>query len=135
MTVRRTFGALTLAVAVFFGLLAVVFAQSYSGRQAVIDSLRKGCARTSENNAAQVNGIRADLVGNQAVADDPRQPQRTRTARAREVVKQRRVVAVLDSHIDVRFAGRLDDGTDRRLVQASAFTCAAAFPAANPITG
>ena len=113
-------------------IMLAVFAQSYEGRVHLIASERQMCERVSRNVIDVVNADRADIVGNSAVAADPRQPLRTRQARHAEVVTQLRVIGDLDGRVDQSLVGGLSKA-DRLLALKSGFRCDRAFPAASPL--
>ncbi len=132
---RQAIGAIDLTTAVFTGLLAIVFSQSFQGRRAVVDALRRNCVRSAQNSAALINEARAHVIGNAAISADPRQPKLTRDARAREARAGLETISVLVSHMDVGSVALLKNGADRQADLKMGFRCRAAFPAPNPITG
>jgi cell division protein FtsN len=127
---------LSLAFTVVVVLIALVFAQSYHGREALVVTGRQACVRSAQNLASNVNEIRLDQSGDSAVARDPDQPTSTRDARRREASGQNRVVAVMDSHIDQGSWRLLSDPRDQRTVRYGTlerrpFRCDVAYPAAS----
>lgn len=65
----------------FLLIMLAIYLQSYNCRVEVVSNSRQGCERGALNLVATVNSLRADQVGNAAVAADPNQPKTTRDAR------------------------------------------------------
>lgn len=117
-------------------LIAAVFLQSYNGREDVVDSQRQACVGFDRTVLIPLaNVLRADETGNQAAAADPRQPARTRSARAAEARIEAEAVVKIDGRIDGSLASGLNSegrGVVRGL-GGRAFSCHDAYPDASPL--
>jgi hypothetical protein len=108
-------------------LIGAVFFQSYAGRINLVNAERRGCVGAIADRVQERDMALAGAIGNSAIASDPRQPQRTRDARASEAVADRLAV--------VSFEHRMPRWlrVTRLGKHAPEFSCDRAFPAASPL--
>lgn len=129
----------------FLLVMLAIYLQSYNGRAEVVGSSREGCERGALNLVATVNILRADQIGNAAIAADPRGSKVTRAVRRKESNTESASLMTLDSHIDRGVWAMLNDPRDRAnvhygvILHTSAgarrlppFRCELAYPNTSP---
>lgn len=92
--------------AVLLALLVYTLAQSYTGRVALVDSQRAGCARGKADRNANALGWRFAQGAREATAADPAQSPAARSSARHVAVAYRRIAEGLEarSHIDCKRA-------------------------------
>jgi hypothetical protein len=102
--------------------------QSHQAQALIVKSQREGCRIGASIYVHYVNQSRAQITGDLAVAADPRQPPRTRTARHRQATIEAQNVRFFDGIIDASFARQFDSPIDQRAVAGNGVSCAKVYP-------
>jgi alcohol dehydrogenase class IV len=90
---------------------------------AVVKSQLEGCNIGAGIYARYINQIRAQSLGDKAVASDPRQPRRTRVARLKQAGVEDANVGYFLTILDSRHAHLLTDQKDRSFVAHNSVSC------------
>lgn len=124
----RARGLFAFALILALASIAVTLVVGKWGRDQQTVTLRAGCLRSGQRNVKYVDATRADVVGNLAVADDPRQPPRTRHARRHEAAVEAITIAFYDRSTDASLFRVARYQVDRDAILAGGFSCAKAYP-------